>query len=401
MPVDVLLAVPTPPPYAGPEVNSELILRLGLGPDLRVHHVSTNIRRHNRQKGGIDARAVLALARIWARLAWTLARHRPRVVYFCLSQNRSGFLRDAAIALTARLAGARLVAHVRGGNFRNFHRHASAPLRALIAFVLARCDRVIVLAERFRGHFDGLVPPERLRVLHNPVDLELLDRARGPGAPTLPLRIVYVGHLSVAKGFAAMLDAAPAVLDAVPGATLAFAGEWLERERNILFGEASGQPLPVAGPRLRERWDELRARYPGRVEHVGALDRPGIARLLAGADLFALPSYSEGLPTSVLEAMAAGLALVVTPVGALPEILEEGANTRFVPPGDAAALAAALASLATDPELRRAMGGRNRALAVARFAPRPYVAVLAGILLECVGEPQPEMVIQEKPSPVQ
>lgn len=93
---------------------------------------------------------------------------------------------------------------------------------------------------------------------------------------------------------------------------------------------------------------------PDRVRFLGF--RADVPDLLAAADAFALPSVTEGLPLSVLEAMAHRLPVVVTPVGGIPELVEEGRHGLYVPVGDAEALAAALARLAGDPALRRALG---------------------------------------------
>jgi glycosyltransferase involved in cell wall biosynthesis len=108
---------------------------------------------------------------------------------------------------------------------------------------------------------------------------------------------------------------------------------------------------------------------------AGGVTFPGIvtgqpkATLFAESDVFILPSYNENFPIAVLEAMAAGLPLVVTPVGALPEVLEEGRNCFFVEPGDCEALADRIVRLAHDPELRYLMGSANLSLYLEKFAP--------------------------------
>ena len=82
--------------------------------------------------------------------------------------------------------------------------------------------------------------------------------------------------------------------------------------------------------------------------------------LLAAADIFALPSLWEGMPNALLEAMAAGLPAVATAVGAVPEMVVDGREALVVPPGDAGALARALAELAAWPARRREMGALAR-----------------------------------------
>jgi glycosyltransferase involved in cell wall biosynthesis len=95
-----------------------------------------------------------------------------------------------------------------------------------------------------------------------------------------------------------------------------------------------------------------------------------VAQFYAGIDLFVLPSLTEGMPMALIEAMAAGKAVVATTVGSVPRLIESGHNGLLVPPGDAPALAAALLSLLGDPESCTRLGTRAR-----ETAHRSYSAV--------------------------
>ncbi len=85
------------------------------------------------------------------------------------------------------------------------------------------------------------------------------------------------------------------------------------------------------------------------------------------ADIFILPSYNEGLPVSVLEAMAAGLSIITTPVGGIPEAVEDGVNGFLVEPGNPEMLADRILKLLEDEELRERMGRKSLRIAKEKF----------------------------------
>lgn len=204
---------------------------------------------------------------------------------------------------------------------RSLHRHV-----AVSRFVAAR------LHERFG------VPASRIAIVSNAVDVEARaprdDRLRAAivGSDRVPL-VLTVARLDPQKGVAYLLDAAAQVPDAV----FAIAGEG--PERTVL--EARAAALGVAH----------RVRFLGHRQDVPAL--------LAIADLFVLPSLYEGLPLSVLEAMAVGVPVVATAIGGTDEIVRDGETGTLVPPSDAPALAAAI---------RATLAGRPRAERMAKDA---------------------------------
>jgi glycosyltransferase involved in cell wall biosynthesis len=108
------------------------------------------------------------------------------------------------------------------------------------------------------------------------------------------------------------------------------------------------------------------------VRLVGSLDREGVARALAAADIVAIPSVVDragnvdGLPNTLLEAMAAGRAVVASRVAGIPDVITDGTDGLLVPPGDVEALRAALVRLSADDGLRARLGVAARAAAVRR-----------------------------------
>jgi glycosyltransferase involved in cell wall biosynthesis len=115
------------------------------------------------------------------------------------------------------------------------------------------------------------------------------------------------------------------------------------------------------------------------VKFTGWVGPSGKRALLEAAAVFALPSYDEALPVSLIEAMSAGVPPVVSPVGGIPEIVQEGISGVFVAPGDKAGLERRLKRLLLDRALAERIGAAARESARLRFAPERILARLEEI----------------------
>jgi glycosyltransferase involved in cell wall biosynthesis len=204
------------------------------------------------------------------------------------------------------------------------------------------------------------VPAARLTVIPNGVDPEYFRPADGPGDG--PPRILCVARLVPDKDHETLLAAFALVAPEHPEAELWLVGD---------------------GPRQQEL-QELAAQLlpPGRVKFV--TPREDVRPLLHRASLLALSSRTEALPNVVLEAMAAGLPVVATRVGGVPELVLPGQTGWLADPGDVPGLAAALGRVLADPESGRAMGRNGRLRALTEFSletmARRYEAGLLNLL---------------------
>lgn len=254
-------------------------------------------------------------------------------------------LRATACATAARLAGARVILHMHTGRVAEQCRDLR--YRTLMRMAGRACTRIVVLTPDDEAALAALgINPVRLR---NGVDLTQFAAARAtPPVPT----VLYAGTLASGKGLLDLRDALRLLADRPGGPP---------RLRVVVVGD-SRQHAPGDDARLRR---EL-AGCGVPVEFVGARPRDDVRRMLAAATVLCLPSHSEGAPLSVLEAMAAGVAVVATDVGAVGEMLDGGRAGYLVPARDPRALAAALARACTD-EADRA---RREACARSRVADR-------------------------------
>ena len=240
---------------------------------------------------------------------------------------------DGIYAALARLRGVPVVLHVHGARFDAFLDGLSPLPLSIARFIARRADRMVVLSGEWEKKLAARLPGASLSVIENGVSIP--GRA-SPDKATDEIIILFLGNLCSRKG----------VWD-----LLACAKELPPVARLVLVG---GEEDPGISEEIREQL--ARDGTEDRVKLTGPLTGDAKFDWLYRADIFALPSYAEGVPISMLEAAAAGLPLVVTPVGGIPSVLADGENALFVKPGDRDQLCSAISRLAGDPELRRRLG---------------------------------------------
>ncbi|HUP32896.1 MAG TPA: glycosyltransferase family 4 protein [Gaiellaceae bacterium] len=253
--------------------------------------------------------------------------------------------------VAGRLAGARVIAHVHAENV--FHsggiaRRAQAGLDGATARL---CARIIAVSEATaaslvrRGY-----PAARVVVVHNGIDVPRPAEPRRPaGAPDGVPLLLHVGRLDSGKGQRELIEALARL------------------ERGDAVAVLAGKEIEAGGAYEREL--EQRAAELGvRERVVFAGYRDDVPALLAAADVFVLPSRVEGLPLTVLEAMAAARPVVATRVGGTPEAVVDGETGLLVPPGDVGALVRALDGLLSEPERARRLGQSGRSRVEERFS---------------------------------
>jgi glycosyltransferase involved in cell wall biosynthesis len=216
-------------------------------------------------------------------------------------------------------------------------------------------------------HLHGLAPGADIELLYHGVDTERFaplprPATAPPHGPAAPPTIVSVARCVPKKGLDTLVEAL-ARLPAEPAWRHLHVGGGPLREG--LVGRVAGLGLGE-----RSTW-------------LGSRPQLAVVQALRGGDLFCLPARiaadgdRDGLPNVLMEAMAVGLPVVATRVGAIPELVEDGRNGLLVTPDDAAALAGALARLLADPELRARLGRAGRATVVERFGERRTLDRLA------------------------
>jgi glycosyltransferase involved in cell wall biosynthesis len=269
------------------------------------------------------------------RFAWLLLSGQVSLIHVHTA-SRASFWRKCLFMLGARLFGVPSILHLHGAEFHVFYEKENGAFgQRLIRSTFAHASRVIVLSDTWRRWIEGVCPQAKVSVIYNPV---LVPQPAPAWNLRTPGRTLFFGRVGPRKGTYDLLAAA-ATLHGEPALSLYFGGD----------GE-----VDKASARAAELGVAQKVRFLGWVR--GDAKR----QALNDAMIYALPSYNEGLPMSVLEAMAAGLPILTTPVGGIPEAVSDGVEGFLVEPGDVPALAARWRQLLDDEALARRMGEAAR-----------------------------------------
>lgn len=210
-----------------------------------------------------------------------------------------------------------------------------APERAPVVPNWTATNRLLAIGDARAGRFDGHV-----------------------------VQLLFLGWLEEAKGIFELLQACARLTDRYDF-------------RLVIAGR--GRAEEAARRHVAE------ASLSDRVEFAGWVRGDALERLLADSDVLVLPSWAEGLPNAMIEAMAARLAVVVSAVGNVPAVVNDGREALLIPPKSVDALSAAIARLLEDPGLRADVAARGHAFVKEHYAVEPAIAVLSSAIESAIG----------------
>jgi glycosyltransferase involved in cell wall biosynthesis len=285
-------------------------------------------------------RALSAIGRL-CNFAWQAFWHRPDAALLFVADGFS-FAEKGCMALFAKAAGLRVVIAPRSG-FLEDHYNRYPLLRRLIRRVFRETDVIICQSQYWMDAFTRMgAEPSKCLVLKNWIDASIFTPVHDLDPNMVPLRIGFLAWVEESKGIFDLLAAVAATK---------------HRGRKVLLEVAgSGRDLAAA---------EIRAQQLGIAENVrfsGWVSGPEKLRFFSEQQMLALPSYAEGLPNAMLEAMAAGRPVISTTVGSIPDVLGSSKAGMLHAPGDVNGLIAAIEFYDNDRAELAAAGRRARAV---------------------------------------
>jgi glycosyltransferase involved in cell wall biosynthesis len=234
-----------------------------------------------------------------------------------------------------------------------------------LAAKLREARFVVCISDFARSQLMALSDPDawpKLRVIHVGIPIGQFTPQEGADPPPTACRILCVGRLVPEKGQAVLVEAIAALAAREQSVSVTFAGEGPQRAA-----------LDALAERLGVR---------GRVSFRGAVSQAELRGLYEQASIFCLPSFAEGVPVVLMEAMAMRLAVISTRIAGTPELIEDGRDGLLVPPGRSDQLAEALERIITDSSLRADLGKAGREKVLREFSLERSAAQLHALFAE-------------------
>lgn len=336
----ILQIGPLPPPIGGMATLVQNLVETLQG---RVETRVLNNAKTTRADRPLWA-GVLAQLKLLLRLTVLCILWRPQLVHIHTCSYAT-FWRNCVDVLLVRVLGRKVVVHLHGGLFSKFLASLGVFKATMARGIFRLCHKVIVLGEGWRSRLIPWAGKDRIAVVPNGV---ALSEQKAQGNPD-QVEIICLARYELEKGQSDLIRAVAGMDTRVP-VRLALLGDEAE----------AGQKQEL------ERWAEKEG-ITGICEIPGPVMGKTKEARLRNADIFCLPSYNEGLPISMLEAMATGLPVVVTRVGAIPEVIHHEKDGLLIDPGDVENLRTVLRLLVEDPAKRRAIGMAGRALVQRKY----------------------------------
>ena len=255
---------------------------------------------------------------------WILMVKEVDIVYAHMSYGAS-FYRKSVFALIGVMFKKRIIFHAHGSTFQEFYAGNSKIARKYISFVLNKSNKVIVLSKKWEEFYANFVQRDKLVVVYNSTDIPFMNMYNSSNRD-----IVFLGRLGERKGVYDILDIIPDI------------ARQHKQVRFILAGDGD----------ISKVKEIIKAKNLENVELPGWIGPVQKDAVLKNAGIYILPSYREGFPLSVLEAMAYGVPVITTNIGGISEKISNGEDAILIKPGDKKALKESILKLLEDENYR-------------------------------------------------
>lgn len=278
----------------------------------------------------------------WFNWIVLLIKHRPDIVHYPLS-GKWAMERCLVFLLSGKLVGAKVFAHLHAPEFDQFWDNLKRTRKFIASKALNKIDCLITLSNYWKGYMKQIIPDEKIAVLNNPISLEFekhwKNYFQSKDREYSQNKLLFIGSIGRRKGVFDLIEATSKedLYKIDLWGPEDYGGE-LEKSQTHIKQKGLSEIIQLKG-------------YLSGQEKLNAFEQSGI---------FIIPSYHENFPLVIIEAACAGLPIITTPVGALPEFFTHNENIYFVEPGNIGQIHEAIKILVNDIEKREYLGKNAR-----------------------------------------
>ncbi|MDF2943016.1 MAG: glycosyl transferase, group 1 [Herbinix sp.] len=343
------------------------VLMIGSNPSVRggITSVVTQLLDHDWRKDGIDMKFIptyleagtckklLYFIQAYIKIVWSLITFKPDLLHIHMSYKGS-FQRKYMIHKLCKRFGRKDIIHLHGSEFKKYYEESRNKTKSKIKELLRDCDSMMVLGEEWDTQVKGIEPAAKTVVVRNAVKIpsETVEWCNDF------CQVLFLGVLTKRKGVHDLLDAV-AMLEkqgALNKIKFVIAGSGVEEEA------------------LKKKCSEMQLE--GYVEFLGWTAGKKKIELLKHSQVLVLPSYNEGLPIAILEAISFGLPVISTRVGDISSSVIDCENGYLITPGDVSSLATMIGRIISDKELYLRLSRNARKLAEEKFSEEKFFDLL-------------------------
>lgn len=341
----ILFVVQLPPPFHGVSVMNEYVVN---NPMLDGRYEKRLLQMDFGQK--LDDLGTVNFSKAWyfwvflSKLTWNLLFKRPDLVYFTFMPRGLNLYRDTGICLLIKLLGHKPLIHLHGRGIKDAAENSI--LKRWMYKIAFKGAQLISLSTSLKQDIDKVYKGNPL-VLANGIDapfFELSQKKRN----TIPV-ILFFSNLFVAKGIHDFLE----VLHQLHQQGIVF--------RSIIAGGEGDVTIKEVLAFCDERG------FASKVEILGSVTGADKWEVFHRSDIFILPSHNECFPLTILEAISAGLPVVATRIGGIPDIIEDGKDGFIVEMKNVTQLTKSVIKLIADPVMLQIMSGRSKEKFASRY----------------------------------
>ena len=330
------------------------LLQHDWGTDMDIHYISTHV------SGSVMKRCCLFVKSYLYLLLLLIFRRRKIDILYLHMSYKGSFTRKYLIYKLADAFGKKVILHLHGSEFRQYYEGAETARKRRIRELFEGSERVIVLGEYWCEFIHSIAPKTVIDVIQNavsiPEDTVLWN--------DLSVQLLYMGVLIPRKGVKDLIDAM-GILD----------GRGLIGLRNVkLVIGGTGDEME----QLKNQCRELQLEHC--IEFAGWVDGEAKKKLLRSSQCLILPSYNEGLPVAILEALSYGVPVVSTDVGSIRDAVQEGISGHLVPLHAPEKIAQAIVEIIDRKENWLCYSGQARRIAIQTFNETVFFDRIEGII---------------------